>query len=159
MKRKVLFVLCLIVFILSSCEKSKLLRPMCRNKYGYNATDFCGESQEVDDYINDLTSQGADLGQEGPAQKLSNNLANKYEKIIFCLFVISTFLCFSQDRLHVLLNKITIPNDTIAYLKTDMSLVNGIVYDTYTNGNFKYKKDIKMDYFMEFTNGGITLAK
>tara|TARA_B100000900_G_scaffold195492_1_gene165423 strand:- start:38 stop:211 length:174 start_codon:yes stop_codon:yes gene_type:complete len=56
------------------------------------------------------------------------------KKIIFCLFVTSTFLCFSQDRLgmhHV--DKITIPNDTIAYFKADMSLVNGMVYDQYPN--------------------------
>lgn len=46
-------------------------------------------------------------------------------KIIFCLFIISTFLCFSQDRLVMYhIDKITIPNDTIAYFKSNMSLVN-----------------------------------
>lgn len=73
------------------------------------------------------------------------------KKIIFCLFIISTFLCFSQDRMGMYhIDKITQPNDTIAYFKSDMSLVNGLVYETYTNGNFKYKKEYK---------NGITLAK
>tara|TARA_B100000927_G_scaffold92273_1_gene74591 strand:- start:952 stop:1170 length:219 start_codon:yes stop_codon:yes gene_type:complete len=70
MKRKVLFFLCLIVIILSSCEKANYCAQCVEINTGYNATDFCGESQEVDDYINDLTSQGADLDQEWSCSKI-----------------------------------------------------------------------------------------
>ena len=70
MKRKVLFVLCLIVFILSSCEKANYCAQCVEINTGYNTTDFCGESQEVDDYINDLTSRGADLDQEWSCSKI-----------------------------------------------------------------------------------------
>ena len=70
MKRKILFFLSLIVIILSSCEKANYCAQCVEINTGFNATDFCGESQEVDDYINDLTSQGADLGQEWSCSKI-----------------------------------------------------------------------------------------
>ena len=84
----------LIVFILSSCEKANYCAQCVEINTGYNATDFCGESQEVDDYINDLTSQGADLGQVSPAQKLSNNFSQKYEKNNFLLICNINILMF-----------------------------------------------------------------
>ena len=70
MKRKVLIFLSLTVFLLSSCEKANYCAQCVEINTGYNATDFCGESQEVDDYINDLTSQGADVGQEWSCSKI-----------------------------------------------------------------------------------------
>lgn len=70
MKTKLLVLACLIIFILSSCEKANYCAQCVEINTGYNATDFCGESQEVDDYISDLTSQGSDVGQEWSCSKI-----------------------------------------------------------------------------------------
>tara|TARA_B100000927_G_scaffold92273_1_gene74590 strand:- start:686 stop:868 length:183 start_codon:yes stop_codon:yes gene_type:complete len=56
-------------------------------------------------------------------------------------------------------DKITITNDTIAYFKTDMSLVIESFMTHKQMAISNIEMDIIMDYFMEFTNCGITLAK
>lgn len=70
MKTRLLVLACLIIFILSSCEKVNYCAQCIEINTGYNATDFCGESQEVDDYISDLTLQGSDVGQEWSCSKI-----------------------------------------------------------------------------------------
>ena len=50
----------IITFGLSSCEKEeKYCAEYYENNSGYQSIDFCGESAEVDYYIQELISQGA----------------------------------------------------------------------------------------------------
>jgi hypothetical protein len=50
----------IITFGLSSCEKEEKYCAECyENNSGYQSIDFCGESAEVDYYIQELISQGA----------------------------------------------------------------------------------------------------
>ena len=48
------------------------------------------------------------------------------KKLLFILLLTIPFIGFGQERYHV--DEVTSPNDTLTYLKFDMSLVNGIVY-------------------------------
>ena len=61
-KTKISIFTCVIIitFGLSSCEKEEKYCAECyENNSGYQASDFCGESDEVDYYIQELISQGA----------------------------------------------------------------------------------------------------
>ena len=74
MKKLTLSVFTLLVlfvaFGLSSCTKQKYCAQCYENLSGYYASDFCGESDEVDDYIQELTSSGAALGQAWSCSKV-----------------------------------------------------------------------------------------
>ena len=63
-------ILALFIFGFSSCEKQKYCAICYENISGYQASDFCGESDEVDDYIQELTSTGASVGQAWSCSKV-----------------------------------------------------------------------------------------
>jgi|TARA_B110000908_G_C10206173_1_gene427832 hypothetical protein len=75
MKKSILSVYTLLVlfvaFGLSSCQKQKYCAQCYENISGYQASDFCGESDEVDDYIRELNSAGAASGQSWSCTKVS----------------------------------------------------------------------------------------
>ena len=48
------------------------------------------------------------------------------KRILFILLLTIPFIGFGQNRYHI--DKVTSPNDTLTYLKKDMSLLNGNVY-------------------------------
>jgi hypothetical protein len=66
MKRSNLSVFTLLILFIafgfSSCEKQKYCAQCYENISGYQASDFCGESDEVDAYIQELNTQGAAAG-------------------------------------------------------------------------------------------------
>ena len=72
-KLKLLFGLFLfsILITLTSCEKQKYCAECYESISGYWASDFCGESDEVDDYIQELTSTGASVGQAWSCDKVA----------------------------------------------------------------------------------------
>ena len=66
----------IITFGLSSCEKEEEIElTYCaecyENNSGYQASDFCGESDEVDNWIQELTSSGANAGQSWSCSKVT----------------------------------------------------------------------------------------
>jgi hypothetical protein len=75
MKKSILSVYTLLVlfvaFGLSSCQKQKYCAQCYENISGYQASDFCGESDDVDDYIQELNSSGAAAGQAWSCTKVS----------------------------------------------------------------------------------------
>ena len=69
----VLFIL-IIVFItlgFSSCERQKYCAQCYENSTGYQASDFCGESDEVDEYIQDFYDAGSAAGQSWSCSKVA----------------------------------------------------------------------------------------
>ncbi len=60
-----------IAFGLSSCTKQKYCAQCYENISGYQASDFCGESDEVDDYIQELNTQGSAAGQAWSCSKVA----------------------------------------------------------------------------------------
>ena len=73
-KGKISLFTLLILFLgfgFSSCEKQKYCAQCYENVSSYQASDFCGESDEVDEYIQELTSQGAAAGQAWSCSKVS----------------------------------------------------------------------------------------
>jgi len=75
MKKSILSISTLLVlflaFGLSSCQKQKYCAQCYENISGYQASDFCDESDAVDDYIQELTSTGAAAGQAWSCTKVS----------------------------------------------------------------------------------------
>lgn len=63
-------VILFIAFGLSSCTKQKYCAQCYENISGYQASDFCGESDEVDDYIQELNIQGSAAGQAWTCSKV-----------------------------------------------------------------------------------------
>ena len=62
----------IITFGLSSCEKEEKYCAECyENNSGYQSIDFCGESEEVDNYIQELTSSGSNAGQSWSCSKVA----------------------------------------------------------------------------------------
>ena len=58
---------------------------------------------------------------------------------ILSLLIISLFISCSQNRYHI--DETTNPTDTLCYLKSDMSLLNGVVYNEFGDiGLFKNGK-------------------
>ena len=73
-KTKISIFTCVIIitFGLSSCEKEEKYCAECyENNSGYQASDFCGESDEVDNWIQELTSSGANAGQSWSCSKVA----------------------------------------------------------------------------------------
>ena len=68
---KKLFMLSLFLFILSACTEDK---RYCAECYEYNssywASDYCGTSEEVDTYIQELGAAGLPLGQAWSCDKV-----------------------------------------------------------------------------------------
>ena len=64
------------------------------------------------------------------------------KKLILLLIVCLLIGCTSEKRYHI--DEITNPTDTLCYLKSDMSLLNGMVYNEFGDvGMFKNgKRDI-----------------
>jgi hypothetical protein len=60
-----------VAFGLSSCAKQKYCAQCYENISGYQASDFCGESDEVDDYIQELNLQGSAAGQAWSCSKVA----------------------------------------------------------------------------------------
>ena len=59
-----------LVFGLSSCTKQQYCAQCYESVSGYQADDFCGESDEVDTYIEELYDTGASLGQNWSCNKV-----------------------------------------------------------------------------------------
>ena len=68
-----LFTLLILFFAFgfSSCEKQNYCAQCYENISGYQATDFCGESDEVDQYIQELNNQGDEAGQAWSCSKVA----------------------------------------------------------------------------------------
>ena len=62
-------VILFIVFGFTSCKKKKYCAECYEYNSGYYATDFCGETDEVDDYMSELTTQGYSAGQAWSCSK------------------------------------------------------------------------------------------
>ena len=56
-KKLIYLILLAIPLMFSSCEKQKYCAQCYENISGYQASDFCGESDEIDEYIQELNSQ------------------------------------------------------------------------------------------------------
>ena len=70
MKKHLLFILLAIVPIFFiSCSKNYCAHCTETNT-GYVADDYCGNENNVDDYIEELKSQGAAAGQNWSCQKI-----------------------------------------------------------------------------------------
>ncbi|MDA0682385.1 MAG: hypothetical protein O2781_03425 [Bacteroidetes bacterium] len=77
-KTKISIFTCVIIitFGLSSCEKEEEIElTYCAECYeinsGYQNNVFCGESEEVDNYIQELTSSGSNAGQSWSCSKVA----------------------------------------------------------------------------------------
>jgi hypothetical protein len=57
--KKILFVLGISLFFLSSCEKTQYCASCYEYDSGYQASDFCGDSESVDVYIEELEYNSA----------------------------------------------------------------------------------------------------
>jgi len=64
------FLIILLSFGLSSCTKQRYCAQCYENISGYQATDFCGESGEVDIYIEELKEEGSIQGQSWNCNKV-----------------------------------------------------------------------------------------
>ena len=63
------------------------------------------------------------------------------KKLILLLIVCVLIGCISDNRYHI--DKTTNPTDTLCYLKSDMSLLNGVVYNEFGDvGMFKNGKRV-----------------
>ncbi len=54
---------------LSSCQKTNYCAACQEANTGYKPADFCGSESDVDEYISELKSQGAAVGQSWSCQK------------------------------------------------------------------------------------------
>tara|TARA_B100001250_G_scaffold326641_1_gene290669 strand:+ start:107 stop:325 length:219 start_codon:yes stop_codon:yes gene_type:complete len=70
MDKKKYLIFILIMFVFVACEEARYCAQCYENNTGYTPPAFCGESDEVDDYINELTSQGEDMGQVWDCSKI-----------------------------------------------------------------------------------------
>lgn len=59
-----------IAFGLSSCEKQRYCAECYEYNSSYWASDYCGETEEVDEYIQELTTTGAAVGQAWSCDKV-----------------------------------------------------------------------------------------
>ena len=72
MKKLIYLILAIpLLLMFSSCEKQKYCAQCYENISGYQASDFCGDSDEVDEYIEELNSQGAAAGQAWSCSKVA----------------------------------------------------------------------------------------
>ena len=68
-KAPTLSLLLFVIVGLTSCQKQKYCADCYEAVSDYHASDFCGTSDEVDTYIQELTSTGLSLGQAWSCQK------------------------------------------------------------------------------------------
>jgi hypothetical protein len=63
-------IIALVVLIsMSSCTKTNYCAACEEANTGYQPADFCGSESDVDDYISELKTQGAAVGQSWSCQK------------------------------------------------------------------------------------------
>ena len=60
---------CVCVIVFSSCEKKQYCASCYESNSGYQATDFCSDSESVDAYIDELYSTGSAAGQNWDCTK------------------------------------------------------------------------------------------
>ena len=65
-----IFLIIFLSFGLSSCTKQRYCAQCYENISGYQASDFCGESGEVDIYIEELKEEGSIQGQNWTCNKV-----------------------------------------------------------------------------------------